>query len=259
MNLLHNKIGLFVPCYMDLLYPDNTLKTLKFLEHLNLNINFLYDQTCCGQPFFNSGETDKGITYMEKFISILDSYDYIITLAGSCTSMIKNHYLDFINDSSIHNLLKNKVYEFTEFLYDIYKIHKSKLNFVNHKKIGILYSCHGLRELELAKSQELNLKQIPDKVREIINKIQGIEIVDIDFWDECCGFGGTFSYYENDLSVKIGKDLLNKFIDKNIYHIIGYDLSCLTHLKTIANYNKKVVNFYYIGEFLYDSLTFINE
>lgn len=255
-EIFKSKIGLFVPCYMDLLYPDAALKSLKFLEHLNLNVSFLYNLTCCGQPFFNSGETEKGKFFMDKVLNTLSEYDYIIVLAASCTSMVKNHYQHFISDISTQTELKNKVYEFTEFLYDIYKIHKSKINLVQNKKVSIVYSCHGLRELQLAKSSELRTNNI-NKVKEILNIIQGLEIVEVEMWDECCGFGGTFSYYENDLSVKMGKDFLNKFINKNINTLIGYDLSCLTHLKTITNKQNENFEFFYIGEILYNSLSFI--
>jgi len=255
-EIFKSKIGLFVPCYMDLLYPEAALKSLKFLEHLNLNVSFLYNLTCCGQPFFNSGETEKGKFFMDQFLNILNEYDYIIVLAASCTSMVKNHYQHFISDISTQTELKNKVYEFTEFLYDIYKIHKSKINLVQNKKVSIVYSCHGLRELQLAKSSELRTNNI-NKVKEILNIIQGLEIVEVEMWDECCGFGGTFSYYENDLSVKMGKDFLNKFINKNMNTLIGYDLSCLTHLKTITNKQNENFEFFYIGEILYNSLSFI--
>jgi len=251
-DIFKSKIGLFVPCYMDLLYPEAALKSLKFLEHLNLNVSFLYNLTCCGQPFFNSGETEKGKFFMDQVLNILNEYDYIIVLAASCTSMVKNHYQHFISDISTQTELKNKVYEFTEFLYDIYKIHKSKINLVQNKKVSIVYSCHGLRELQLAKSSELRTNNI-NKVKEILNIIQGLEIVEVEMWDE------TFSYYENDLSVKMGKDLLNKFINKNINTLIGYDLSCLTHLKTITNKQNENVEFFYIGEILYNSLSFIME
>jgi L-lactate dehydrogenase complex protein LldE len=127
---------------------------------------------------------------------------------------------------------------------------------VQNKKVSIVYSCHGLRELQLAKSSELRTNNI-NKVKEILNIIQGLEIVEVEMWDECCGFGGTFSYYENDLSVKMGKDFLNKFINKNMNTLIGYDLSCLTHLKTITNKQNENFEFFYIGEILYNSLSFI--
>jgi L-lactate dehydrogenase complex protein LldE len=257
-NLTKNKIGLMVPCYMDLLYPESAYKTLKFLELLNFNVHFLYEQTCCGQPFFNSGETEKGNIFLEKFLQTIHEYNYVVVLAGSCTSMIKNHYMHFIDDPNLCKVIKNKVFELTEFLYDIYKFHKSNINLVKKQKVSILYSCHGLRELKLAKSEEIKMNQIPDKVKEILNKIQGLEIIDIEMWDECCGFGGTFSYYENELSIKMGKDLLKKFINKNIKNIIGYDLSCLTHLKTISDNFHWNMNFFYIGEFLYDSFTLIH-
>ncbi len=252
-------IAMFVPCYMDLLYPESALKTFKLLEHMNLKVSFLFDQVCCGQPFFNSGEHQKGLEFALHFKNQMEHYDFIIVLAGSCTSMIRNHYKHFIDDIDYINKIQNKVFEFTEFLHDKIKIQQTNLNFLKNETIGILYSCHGLRELGLAKGEELNYYNVANKVKNILNLVKSIKIVEVDMWDECCGFGGAFSYYENDLSVKTGKDYLKKFIDKNINTIIGYDYSCLGHLQSIANYQKWPIKFYYIGEFLYDSMVFVNE
>ncbi len=249
MPLSNKKIGVFVPCYVDILFPDAALKSIKLLEYFNLNISIMYDTICCGQPFFNSGEKEKGMLYLNQFTKSVDNYDYIIVLAGSCTSMIKNHYKHFIENPSIIFHLKNKIYEFSEFLHDVLQIQNSHIKLVRKTSIGILYSCHGLRELFLAKPSEISTVDITDKIKNLLSKIHELE-----FKDECCGFGGLFSYYENSISTRMGKDLLNKFIDKNISNIIGYDLSCIMHLRSISQYHNWNINYYYIGEFLFDSL-----
>ncbi len=249
--LFYSKIGFFVPCYMDIFSPDSAIKSLKFLERLNLNIEFLQDSFCCGQPFFNSGQINEGKKLANQIIGKFSKYDYIIVLSGSCSSTIKNLYEKFLSVDLV--TVKSKIYEFTEFLHDLYQLQKYNFKFLKKDRIGLLHSCHGLRELYLATPDELHLPYY-SKFKNILMKIEGIEIIEISNWDECCGFGGAFSFYENSLSLKMGIDKLQKFREKKIQTIVGYDLSCILHLKSIRHRFNESMNFYYIGEYLYDSI-----
>ena len=145
------KLGLFIPCYMDMLYPNAAMATLELLESLKLEVDYPDAQLCCGQPLMNNGAIEEARPIAESFIRNYKDYDYIICPSGSCTAMIKHHYHELIGDHPICD----KTYELCEFLHDVIKLDKMDISFPY--KVGIHQACHGLRELRLAAASELKI------------------------------------------------------------------------------------------------------
>ncbi|PLY10811.1 MAG: Fe-S oxidoreductase [Arcobacter sp.] len=240
-------IGLFIPCFMNELYPEASMATLKLLEKLNFNVEYPVEQTCCGQPMANSGCSQDIEKLAHRFVNTFKKYDYVVAPSGSCVTMVKEHYEPFFNDNKDYNKIKTSIYEITEFLHDIAKIDKldSKFNF----KVGVHNSCHGHRVLKLGSASELNITPY-NKLENLLSLVEGIELVQLNRSDECCGFGGTFCVTEEAISVAMGKDRIKDHMDSNVEVMTGADMSCLMHMQGIINRDKTPIKVMHISEIL---------
>lgn len=241
------KVGLFIPCFMNELYPKSCMATLKILKKQNLNVEYPMEQTCCGQPMANSGCSKDMKTLAINFVNTFKKYDYIVAPTGSCVTMVKDHYAPFFDDDKDYNKVKTSIYEICEFLHDVIKVEKIDAKFPH--KVGVHNSCHGHRSLKLGSASELNIPQ-NNKLKNLLNLVEGIEIVELKRDDECCGFGGTFSVTEPDISVAMGKDRIKDHIDSNAQFMTGADMSCLMHMEGIINRNNEAIKITHITEIL---------
>jgi len=241
------KIGLFIPCFMNELYPEASMATLKLLEKLNLDVEYPIEQTCCGQPMANSGCSNDVEKLAHRFVNTFKDYDYIVAPSGSCVTMVKEHYEPFFNDNANYDKIKTSIYEITEFLHDIIKIDKIDSTF--NYRVGVHNSCHGHRVLKLGSASELNIPTF-NKLKNLLSLVKGIEIVDLKRDDECCGFGGTFCVTEEAISVAMGKDRIKDHIDSNAQVMTGADMSCLMHMQGIINRDKTPIKVLHISQIL---------
>jgi len=223
------RVALFIPCFIDTIYPQVAVATHKILKDLGFEVDYPLNQTCCGQPFYNSGFKSEAKELAIKFVQNFTNYDYIVAPSGSCIAMVKLHYKDLLEPKE-YEKIANKSYEICEFLHDVVKLNSLNITF-NHS-VALHQSCHGLRELELASANELNIPYY-NKVENLLKLVDGIEIKPLKDAQECCGFGGTFSINESELSIKMGQDKLANFKATNAEYLVGYDNSCLMHLASI--------------------------
>jgi len=240
------RVALFIPCYIDTIYPDVALATAKLLKENGFEVSYPKMQTCCGQPFFNSGYIDEAKKLAQKFYDIFNSYDYIVAPSASCIATIKVHYEKLLEKEKFETI-KEKSFEIVEFLHDIVKLKELDVSFSH--SISLHKSCHGLRELNLATPKELNLPY-QDKVSDLLNLVKDIEIKTMQKDEECCGFGGTFSINESELSIKMAKDKLQNFKTSDAEYFVGYDCSCMMHLKSVSDYEKMDVKYLHVVEIL---------
>jgi len=223
------RVALFIPCFIDTIYPQVAVATHKILKDLGFVVEYPLNQTCCGQPFYNSGFKREAKELAKKFVQNFANYDYIVAPSGSCIAMVKLHYKDLLEPKE-YEKIANKSYEICEFLHDVAEL--NSLNVTFSHSIALHQSCHGLRELELASANELNIPYY-NKVENLLKLIDGIDIKPLKDAQECCGFGGTFSVNESELSIKMGQDKLANFKATNAEYLVGYDNSCLMHLASI--------------------------
>ena len=240
------RIGLFIPCYIDMFYPQVGIAALNLLEKLGQEVVYPEKQTCCGQPLANSGSEKDAAAIYRHFAGTFQDFDYIVTPSGSCAYHVRNHY-DIIEQTEALKKIRETTYELCEFLTDVLQVNDLKVNFPH--KVGIHNSCHGLRGLKLASASEL-IEQRYSKLRQLLEKAEGIEIVELDRNDECCGFGGTFSIFEPDVSVKMGKDRISDHERHDVEFITAADMSCLMHLEGIIRKQKKSIKVKHIAEIL---------
>ena len=115
------KIGLFIPCFMNELYPEASMDTLKILESFGLDVHYPLEQTCCGQPMANTGCAHESALLAKRFVEIFKHYDYIVAPSGSCVSMVRHHYAQFVSDMEGFEHVQKNTYELIEFIHDIIK------------------------------------------------------------------------------------------------------------------------------------------
>lgn len=241
------KIGLFIPCFMNELYPDVCMSTLKILKNVGLEVDYPMSQTCCGQPMANSGCSKDVETLAKQFVENFKDYDYIVAPSGSCVAMVKDHYAPFFDNDADYNKVKASIYEVCEFLHDIVKLDKLDVSYPY--RVGLHNSCHGHRSLKLGTPTELNIPY-NSKLENLLKLVKDIELVELKRKDECCGFGGTFSVTEEAISVAMGKDRVKDHIDSNAQIITGADMSCLMHMDGIINRDNEDIKVKHIVQIL---------
>ncbi len=242
------RVGLFIPCYIDQVYPDVGMATLEILERLGCEVEFPEEQTCCGQPMANTGCWAEARPQAERFIDLFRPYDAVVSPSGSCVAMVTHHYHDFFgHDNTAYEEVRKKTYELCEFLTDVMKVDRWEGSFPH--KVGLHNSCHGLRELRLGRASE---RMEPDfsKARQLLQLIDGLEIVPLERPDECCGFGGTFAVSEEAVSCMMGNDRIHDHERGGAEVITAGDMSCLMHLEGLIRRQKKPLRVMHIAEIL---------
>jgi L-lactate dehydrogenase complex protein LldE len=240
-------VGLFIPCYVDQLYPGVGLATLRLLERHGVRVEYPADQTCCGQPMANSGCASDAAPLAAKFLRLFAGYEYVVAPSGSCVSMVRNHYGPFLAGQPGFDHLKRSTYELCEFLVDVLKVPRIEGRFPH--KVGLHQSCHGLRELRLGSGSE---RRVPpfNKVRTLLAGLEGIDLVELARADECCGFGGTFSVAEEAVSCMMGKDRIADHERAGAEVITAIDMSCLMHLDGLIRRDGKRLRVMHVAELL---------
>lgn len=244
-------VGLFIPCYINQLYPQVGIATLELLEKLNVNVVYPSGQTCCGQPMANSGYENESLGTCQNLVKLFKDFDYIVTPSGSCAYHIKKHY-NILEQTPEVTKVRNNVYELCEFIVKILKVTQLEAYFPY--KVGIHKSCHGLRGLRLGSCSEL-VGEHYSYMEDLLTQVKAIELMPLKRADECCGFGGTFAITEEAISVKMGKDKIKDHLESGVEVITATDTSCLMHLEGLINRNKKPLKVMHIAEILNTNLT----
>lgn len=221
------KVQIFIPCFIDQLYPETAFNMVKVLEKACCDVEYNTNQTCCGQPAFNAGFCDDAKKVAAKFITDFDTVDYVVAPSASCVGFVKNYYAGLFDNSSQHNQVKNlstRIFEFSEFLTSVLKIE----NFSAELNVKATYhdSCAALRECKI--------KEGP---RKLLQRVKGLELVEMNETETCCGFGGTFAVKFGAISAAMADQKIKNALLTGATHIISTDLSCLMHLQGIITKN----------------------
>ena len=240
------KVGLFIPCYINQLYPQVGIATIELLEKLGVNVHYPSGQTCCGQPLGNSGYEDDSKGACQVFVDNFKEYDYIVGPSGSCIYHVKHHF-DIIEQTPEVTKVRSNAFELCEFIVKV--LGKTDVGATFPYKVGLHKSCHGLRGLKLGSCSE-RMDSYYSTEQELLNQVKGLELISLHRKDECCGFGGTFSVFEEAISVKMGKDRIQDHLDSGVEVITGADHSCLMHLEGLINRNKQPLKAMHIAEIL---------
>ena len=216
-------IQLFVPCFMDQLYPDTAFNTVKVLEKAGCRVRYNENQTCCGQPAFNAGFREEARAICSKFLKDFSGNDIIVTPSASCAGFIRNYYsLLFENSVSNNDLryLKDQVFELSDFL--VNKLGVTDFGATLEGKAVYHDSCAGLRECGIKKEP-----------RTLLAGVKGLELVEMADVETCCGFGGTFAVKFEPISIAMGEQKAKNAADTGAEYLISTDMSCLMHIQGV--------------------------
>lgn len=233
-------VHLFIPCFVDQLYPQTAFNMIKVLEKLGCTIHYNANQTCCGQPAFNAGFWDDAREVCSKFLKDFSNADYIVAPSASCTGFVKNYYPGLFDNSSMHNEVKEigkKSFEFSSFLTDVLKV--EDVGATLQGKATYHDSCAALREL--------HIKSAP---RTLLNRVKGLELVEMDDVETCCGFGGTFAVKFEAISVAMADQKLTHAKNTGADIIISTDMSCLMHIGGVIQHKRLPIQTMHIADVL---------
>ena len=214
------KVQLFIPCFVDQLYAQTAFNMIKVLQKAGCDVAYNTNQTCCGQPAFNAGFWEESKTVCTKFIADFEGADYIVAPSASCVGFVRNYYEKLFEHTPLVekvNNLKARLFEFTEFLTEVLKI--TDFGAELHSTATYHVSCAALRECK-----------IKDGPRKLLSNIKGLELIEINEGETCCGFGGTFAVKFDGISISMADQKINNVLATNAAIIISTDLSCLMHL-----------------------------
>jgi L-lactate dehydrogenase complex protein LldE len=214
-------VQLFIPCFVDQLFPATAFNMIKVLEKLGCTVSYNPNQTCCGQPAFNAGFWDESKVVCEKFIrENSGSNDFIVSPSASCTGFVRNYYPKLFDNSSLHNEVKDlrqRTYEFSDFLVNVLKA----------EQVGASLPMRATYHDSCAALRECVIKEEP---RKLLSNVAGLEIIEMQDVETCCGFGGTFAIKYEPISISMADQKVNNALQTGASCIISTDLSCLMHL-----------------------------
>jgi L-lactate dehydrogenase complex protein LldE len=221
------KVQLFIPCFVDQLYPETGMNMVKILEKAGCTVSYNTKQTCCGQPAYNAGYINECKDVSEKFIADFAGADYIVSPSGSCTGFIRNSYEELFDNSSLHNDVQNikkRTYEITEFLTEVLKIEDFGATLMG--KATYHDACGALREC--------GIKTGP---RKLLSHVKGLELIEMKECETCCGFGGTFAVKFEPISVAMAQTKVQSALETGARYLISTDVSCLMHIDAYIKKN----------------------
>lgn len=215
------KIQLFIPCFIDQLYPQTGFNTIKLLEKAGCEVLYNPNQTCCGQPAFNSGYWDEAAALAHKFLNGFDPALPVVSPSGSCTGFVIHHYHKLLKDQPelMGKLDKQKqhIYELSDFLVNV--LHYTDFEACFQHKVTYHDSCSALREYG-----------IKNEPRQLLSRVKGLELIEMEECETCCGFGGTFAVKNPDISSAMAEKKVLNALATGVEYIVSTEASCLMNI-----------------------------
>jgi L-lactate dehydrogenase complex protein LldE len=219
------KVSLFIPCFIDQFYPQVGISMVRVLERLGCEVDYPEGQTCCGQPAFNSGYWDQARAVAEHSLDLFAGSEVVVSASGSCGAMMRVFYPQLFAETPRHFealKLAPRIHEFSEFLVNVLGVTDVGARFSG--KVTFHDGCHGLREL--------GIKQEP---RELLRRVQGLELVEMTDHETCCGFGGTFAVKFPAISTAMGEVKCANILATGADYVVSNDSSCLMQIQGLLD------------------------
>lgn len=234
------KVHLFVPCFIDQLYPTVAFNMIKVLEKAGCEVHYNSKQTCCGQPAFNAGFWGESKEVCTKFLTDFEGAEYIVAPSASCVGFVRNMYAKLFDNSAHLQLAKktaDKIYELSEFLVNVLQVTDLGASFEG--KATYHDSCAGLRECH-----------IKSEPRALLSKVAGLQLIEMNESETCCGFGGTFAVKFEPISIAMGEQKITNAIATEADYIISTDMSCLMHIDGCLKNNNSNMQVMHLADIL---------
>ena len=239
-------VDIFIPCFVDQLYPATALNMVKVLERMGVKVSYNPDQTCCGQPAYNAGYQPQARSVAEKFLKdfaapVADGQRYIVSPSASCVGMVRNSYNELFAGTGQQNdcrAVQSRTYELTEFLVEVLGI-----TAVPGARLAGKYtyhdSCSALRECGIGPGP-----------RQLLDGVAGLTRIEMADNTTCCGFGGTFAVKFEAISVAMAQQKVEHALDTGADFIVSTDVSCLMHLESYIKREKLPLKCLHVADVL---------
>ena len=235
------RVALFITCLTDQFFPRVGECVVEVLKRLGVEVTFNPAQTCCGQPAFNTGYREQAREVAVRMVDLFEDADYVVAPSGSCTTMVRVFYPElFAGDPDrLRQVerLRSRLFEFSEFLVKILKAEDVGASF--RGRVAYHDSCHLLRELG-----------IESEPRKLIRAVRGVDLVEMDDYKLCCGFGGTFAVKFPEVSVAMADDKLHAATQAGAEYLIANDSGCLMHLAGVIHRQGLPIRTMHLAELL---------
>jgi L-lactate dehydrogenase complex protein LldE len=205
---------------VDQLFPQTAFNMVKVLEKAGVEVQYNTEQTCCGQPAFNAGFREEARDVCSKFLKDFSGHDVVVAPSASCVGFVRNYYSTLFDNSSVHNEVKDlgkRIYEFSDFMVNVLGVEDVGASL--YGKATYHDSCAGLREC-----------RIKGEPRKLLSRVKGLELLEMNDVETCCGFGGSFAVKFESISIAMADQKVNNALATGADYIISTDLSCLMHL-----------------------------
>jgi L-lactate dehydrogenase complex protein LldE len=216
---------------------------VKVLEKAGVTVQYNTNQTCCGQPAFNAGFREEARDVCSKFIKDFSGTDYIVAPSASCVGFVRNYYSTLFDNSTLHNDVKDlekRTFEFSDFLINILGV--EDVGATLYGKATYHDSCAALREC-----------RIKEEPRKLLAKVKGLELLEMNDVETCCGFGGSFAVKFESISIAMADQKVNNALQTGADYIISTDLSCLMHLDGYIRHKGYSIKAMHIADVLANS------
>jgi len=235
------RVGLFATCLVDLFRPSVGFSAVELLERAGCRVEVPREQTCCGQPAYNSGDSDDARAIARQVIAVFEDFDYVVVPSGSCGGTIKHHYLALFADDGEWapraEKLSDKTYELIQFLVDVIGVDDFDANYDG--TVTYHDSCSGLRELK-----------IKEQPRQALSKVNGLTLIEGEETESCCGFGGLFCVKYPEISGSMVDVKVDDVLATGAGAVLGGDLGCLMNISGRLTRRGSAVEVRHVAEIL---------
>jgi L-lactate dehydrogenase complex protein LldE len=234
------KVSLFIPCFVDAMYPRTGINVVQILERLGHTVEYSPEITCCGQPPFNSGYWNESRPVAERVLDVLKDAEVVVIASGSCGAMLKVFYQELFKDTPRYEeavALGEKTWEFSDFL--VNKLGVTDVGARFPAKATFHDGCHGLREL--------GIKEQP---RQLLANVRDLELIEMTEAENCCGFGGTFAAKFPAISTAMGEVKCSSATQTGADYIISNDSSCLMHIQGLLSRQRNKMRTLHLAQVL---------
>jgi L-lactate dehydrogenase complex protein LldE len=236
-----NTVSLFIQCLVDTMFPQVGEAMVTVFDRLGIPLVYPEGQTCCGQPAFNSGYRKEAAAAARHFIEIFEGAETIVCPSGSCVHMVRHHYPELFPDdadmAARARAVAAKTFEMTQYLVDVLDVTDTMAECIG--TVTYHDSCHLSRGLGIALQPRILLKNI-----------RGLELVEMQNSDTCCGFGGTFSINYPEISTAMVDEKIDNILATGADAVVGCDISCLMNIQGRLSRRGEKVKVLHIAEVL---------
>ncbi len=239
------RVALFVTCLVDNFYPRVAESMVRILNSCGVEVEFPPEQTCCGQPAFNSGYAQQARVVGRTLLEAFADFDYVVSPSGSCAGMVHHHYPSLFDadpdETRSARELVPKTYEFSQFLVHVLGV--TDLGAFFPHRVTYHPSCHG--------SRLLGVKEEP---LQLLAGVRGLDLVPLPHAEDCCGFGGAFAVKMPEISTAMATEKADWVTETGAEVLVGTDMGCLMNIGGRLRHMGRSVRVMHLAELLHEGM-----